>query len=172
MTSSHIIGMLKGSHFEFTAMIASLSEEQFLQAEPGKWSPGQQLDHLVRSVAPLEQALNLPKFIPRMLFGKVNRPSRSYDEVVARYQDKLAQGGKASGKYVPAAVTVAQRDALIDKLNDLVEKLSRSLGPFTEQDLDTILLPHPLLGKLTLREMLYFTIYHVQHHHQGISPIN
>ena len=172
MTSSHIIGMLKGSHFEFTAMIASLSEEQFLQAEPGKWSPGQQLDHLVRSVAPLEQALNLPKFIPRMLFGKANRPSRSYDEVVARYQDKLAQGGKASGKYVPAAVTVAQRDALIDKLNDLVEKLSLSLGPYREEDLDTILLPHPLLGKLTLREMLYFTIYHVQHHHQGISPIN
>ena len=172
MTSSHIIGMLKGSHFEFTAMIASLSEEQFLQAEPGKWSPGQQLDHLVRSVAPLEQALNLPKFIPRMLFGKANRPSRSYDEVVARYQDKLAQGGKASGKYVPAAVTVAQRDALIDKLNDLVEKLSRSLGSYREEDLDTILLPHPLLGKLTLREMLYFTIYHVQHHHQGIAPIN
>ncbi len=172
MTSSHIIGMLKGSHFEFTAMIASLSEEQFLQAEPGKWSPGQQLDHLVRSVAPLERALNLPKFIPRMLFGKANRPSRSYDEVVARYHDKLAQGGKASGKYVPAAVTVAQRDALIDKLNDLVEKLSRSLGSYREEDLDTILLPHPLLGKLTLREMLYFTIYHVQHHHQGIAPIN
>lgn len=172
MTSSHIIGMLKGSHFEFTAMIASLSEEQFLQAEPGKWSPGQQLDHLVRSVAPLERALNLPKFIPRMLFGKANRPSRSYDEVVARYHDKLAQGGKASGKYVPAAVTVAHRDALIDKLNDLVEKLSRSLGSYREEDLDTILLPHPLLGKLTLREMLYFTIYHVQHHHQGIAPIN
>lgn len=24
--------------------------------------------------------------------------------------------------------------------------------------------PHPLLGKLTLREMMFFTIYHVQHH--------
>jgi len=28
-----------------------------------------------------------------------------------------------------------------------------------------VLLPHPLLGKVTVREMLYFTIHHVQHHH-------
>jgi hypothetical protein len=25
-------------------------------------------------------------------------------------------------------------------------------------------LPHPLLGKLTIREMLYFTVYHGEHH--------
>ena len=31
-------------------------------------------------------------------------------------------------------------------------------------DLDAVLLPHPLLGKLTVREMLFFTVYHVQHH--------
>jgi hypothetical protein len=30
-------------------------------------------------------------------------------------------------------------------------------------------LPHPLLGKLTLREMIYFTIYHVQHHHKLVQ---
>ncbi|NBX80802.1 MAG: DinB family protein, partial [Flavobacteriales bacterium] len=35
---------------------------------------------------------------------------------------------------------------------------------FTEDDLDKYVLPHPLLGKLTLREMLCFTIYHVKHH--------
>ena len=35
---------------------------------------------------------------------------------------------------------------------------------FSEKQLDTFILPHPLLGKLTLREMLYFTIYHAEHH--------
>jgi hypothetical protein len=25
-------------------------------------------------------------------------------------------------------------------------------------------LPHPLLGKLTVREMLFFTLYHQRHH--------
>ena len=38
------------------------------------------------------------------------------------------------------------------------------IDSFSEKDLDNYILPHPLLGKLTIREMLFFTIYHVQHH--------
>jgi hypothetical protein len=30
--------------------------------------------------------------------------------------------------------------------------------------LERIRLPHPLLGRLTTREMLFFTLYHNQHH--------
>jgi hypothetical protein len=33
-----------------------------------------------------------------------------------------------------------------------------------EAQLDQYLVPHPLLGKITLRELGYFTIYHTQHH--------
>ena len=44
------------------------------------------------------------------------------------------------------------------------ESLNKKIELFSEQDLDSHILPHPLLGKLTFREMLYFTIYHVQHH--------
>jgi hypothetical protein len=40
------------------------------------------------------------------------------------------------------------------------------LKKFSEDDLDSIRLPHPLLGKLTVREMLYFAVYHVGHHHR------
>jgi hypothetical protein len=32
-----------------------------------------------------------------------------------------------------------------------------------------LILPHPLLGKITIREMLYFTAYHVQHHENIIK---
>jgi hypothetical protein len=35
---------------------------------------------------------------------------------------------------------------------------------WSEDDLDNHRLPHPLLGKLTVREMLFFTLYHIQHH--------
>jgi|SRR5882672_10633400 len=34
----------------------------------------------------------------------------------------------------------------------------------SEADLDKYILLHPLLGKLILREMLYFTIHHNEHH--------
>jgi len=43
------------------------------------------------------------------------------------------------------------------------------LSGFSEEDLDKLILPHPLLGKLTLREMMYFTIYHVQHHQRIVE---
>jgi hypothetical protein len=39
------------------------------------------------------------------------------------------------------------------------------MDKFSEAQLDEYVLPHPILGKLTIREMLYFTIYHATHHH-------
>jgi hypothetical protein len=169
MTKAILISTLKENYGNFTSFISTLTEAQFTAADAEKWSAGQQLEHLVRSVQPLAQALMLPKFVPSLLFGKANRPSRSFDEQVAHYQGKLAKGGKASGKYVPQAVVLAQREALVAQLDAHIAKLCRLLASFTEKDLDTLLLPHPLLGKLTLREMMYFTIYHVKHHHDGIK---
>jgi len=50
-----------------------------------------------------------------------------------------------------------------------VQALARRIDRFSETQLDQLILPHPLLGKLTLREMLYFTIYHVQHHQKQLT---
>lgn len=47
----------------------------------------------------------------------------------------------------------------------MLDQLIKSIQKYSEQELDQTILPHPLLGKITLREMLYFTIYHVEHHH-------
>jgi hypothetical protein len=57
-----------------------------------------------------------------------------------------------------------QKAALSVQLNVIISKLTKGIAGFTEKDLDTIILPHPLLGKITYREMMYFTICHVLHH--------
>ena len=41
----------------------------------------------------------------RFYTGKPNRPSRSYDELVAKYKLKLEQGGRASGRFVAKPVS-------------------------------------------------------------------
>ena len=51
--------------------------------------------------------------------------------------------------------------------NRLISKMER----WKDVDLDRYLLPHPLLGKITLREMLYFTTFHIQHHQQTIENL-
>ena len=167
MTRSEIVTRLRDDHTRFAVMISSLSDEEFMLSVDGKWSAGHQLDHIYRSVKPLRTAVRLPGFVPRLLFGKPQKDSRSFEEVVARYQDKLTAGGKAIGGFVPKPVQVTHRNSLIIKMTDTVETLARSLEKKEEAALDTIQLPHPLMGRITLREMLHFTIYHVGHHHKA-----
>jgi len=164
MNKEEIIRQLKERHEIFVEEIDALTEDDFLFAPPEKWSAGQQVDHIYRSVATLFLAMRIPKPAIKLVIGKANRPSRSYDELVERYAQKLSGGGKAKGPFIPSAISYAEKKKLLEKVRSVVEKLSNRINQFSEKDLDEMILPHPLLGKLTMREMLFFTIYHVQHH--------
>jgi len=148
----------------FNNYILPMSKEQFEVTPGGKWSAGQNLYHLILAIKPLQLAYSLPKFILKTMFGKANRPSKTYDELVAKYKKKLLEGGRASAPFVPPAISFEQKDALIKKYVQHKERLSRKIEKQNEEDLDRYILPHPLLGKLTLREMLFFTVHHNEHH--------
>lgn len=164
MTRSEIQQTLRANHQSFLDLVKGLSEAQFNQAPDGKWTPGQHLEHIQRAVAPLAKGVGLPKFVLKWVFGKANRPSKTYEGLVQKYKNKIAAGGQASGRFIPPAVGWNQRDALLLQLPKTVQLLAKRLEKFSEEDLDAYIAPHPLLGKLTLREMMYFTVYHVQHH--------
>lgn len=161
---SQIISALNENINAFNNYITSLTKEQFEASPNGKWSAGQNLDHLIRAIKPLHLAYGLPKFVLRIMFGKTNRPSKTYDELVAKYKIKLAAGGKASGPFIPPFISFEKKDELIKKYDDQKQKLISKIEKQNEKDLDEYILPHPLLGKVTLREMLYFTIHHNEHH--------
>jgi hypothetical protein len=168
MKQNDIILQLNQNHFSFIDFIFSLDEIQFVQSKPNRWSAGQQLEHIYLSIYPLTRALELPPFILRLLFGKANRPSRRYDVVVEKYKDKLANGAKATQKYTPVVVAHHKKEVLIKNLQRSLYKLSSLIKKFKEEELDSLVLPHPLLGKLTIREILYFTAYHVKHHEDDL----
>lgn len=159
-----IISALNEKIDAFNNYISPLSEAQFQAAPDGKWSAGQTLDHLIRAIKPLQLAYRLPKFALLILFGKTNRPSRTYDELVTKYKTKLTAGGKARGPFVPPVTSFEKKEALIRKYEEQKQKLITKVEKQSEKDLDTYILPHPLLGKVTLREMLFFTIHHNEHH--------
>ncbi len=167
MNKSELQQNLLKQYASFIDCINSLPPEEVEISHNGKWSPVKQVDHLVRSVAPVRLAFTLPSFFLRIFFGTANRPSRKYDELVARYHTKLQTGGKASGRFLPHEKPLSVLK-LTTQLTGLIKSLNLKLDSFSEEQLDKLILPHPLLGKLTLREMLYFTIYHVQHHHQQV----
>lgn len=162
--------LLQQNYLHVIEQIRNLSDRELLHAPKEKWNALQQLDHLIKSVAPVNMAMGLPKLVLSWRFGIANRPSRSYDALVDRYHIKLQAGGRASGAFVPPLqLDPADKEALLNKLQSLVQKLVQKTLRQSEVSLDRYILPHPLLGKLTLREMLYFTAYHAAHHGKSIE---
>lgn len=169
MDKATIQRQLHDAHEVFFAYLAGLSDADLLARPNAKWSALQQLEHIGRSVRPVRLAFHIPKAVMRGIWGGANRPSRSYEALVAKYQSKLDQGGRAPRPFVPRGGRLADRARWVRRTRRQVRGLSRAVGRWSEQDLDACILPHPLLGKVTLREMLYFTIHHVQHHQRLVE---
>jgi len=168
-TKQELVAALNEKVNTFNDTVVTMNKEQFEATPEGKWSAGQNLDHLIRSIRPLQLAYSLPKVILRTAFGKANRPSRTYEEVVLKYKNKLTEGGRASGPFIPPVVDFEKKEKLLRKYEEHKQKLISKIEKYKEEDLDKYILPHPLLGKITMREMIFFTIHHNVHHQEIIK---
>lgn len=141
----------------------------FFLRQGEEWSPSDNLDHMIRAVKPITKALKLPKIKLQAMFGKPEKPSMTYEELCRIYREGIAAGGQASGRYLPEQKSPSddsedEKKKLFEQWRDASGELVSTAETWQESDLDQYQLPHPLLGKLTIREMLYFTIYHNLRH--------
>ncbi len=153
------------------AWFDAIPAEEFFAREGRQspaWSASDNVDHLIRAIRPVALALKLPKTGLQVVFGKSGPTSRTYDELCQLYENGIAAGGQASGIYLPdqspPADPETQKKALLEKLNKTGASLLSALEKWDETELDRYQLPHPLLGKLTVREMIFFSIYHTLRH--------
>ena len=89
----------------------------------------------------------------RQQLGYMPQSPALYDEIRDHYLESLGSG-------VSARIMSRHAAAL--------QALVESIGLWSERQLDRCQLPHPLLGPLTVREMLFFTLYHNRHHLDGV----
>jgi hypothetical protein len=159
---------------QMTNCCIEVPNDLFFQQPVEKWSMAQNLAHLIISMKKTVAAYALPKILVRLIGGRPNRQSRSYDELVDKYRQKLAAGGKAQGVFVPAAIHPSRtKDELLHKwLKVTDEYLAAIRNNWTTEQFDNYIVKHPLLGKITLRELCYFTIYHTRHHLEIIKSRN
>ncbi|MEL6254730.1 MAG: DinB family protein [Bacteroidota bacterium] len=169
MNKQAIIQTLNENYQAFINYVSSLSEEDYSYRHEGKWDAARQLNHINLSVAPLVQVYSLPPAVIEKNFGRKKRTDRSYEDLLTAYQGLLATGGKAPSRFVPGEEEMPPRQEMIDQLSALVPKLCSLIDNTSDEDLDSLLIPHPLLKLLTLREMLYNAIYHVSHHQKQIE---
>ena len=150
-----------------------MSSDAYFAPIADGWSPSDHVRHLVKSNRPVAMALGIPRFVLRLRFGAAKAPSKRYSELVATYREALG-GGLKAGTYAPAPLSAArqtpvQREESLAFLDTSLRDLIAQAGRWSERALDRLRIPHPGLGPLTVREMLFFTLYHNTHHVMGVA---
>jgi uncharacterized damage-inducible protein DinB len=168
-TKDELFTALRESNQRAAGWFQEIPAADFFKRQGEAWSPSDNLDHMIKAVKPITKALKLPKITLQAMFGKPEKPSASYEELCRMYRDAIAQGGQASGRYLPEQKSPIddgeeQKKNLLIEWRDASYELVSTSEKWQENDLDQYQLPHPLLGKLTIREMLYFVIYHNLRH--------
>jgi len=167
MDKESIALLLDEKYQKVIHLLENQEDEKWEQGPDGKWTSGQQALHLLQSIKPLNLALSLPKFFLSYKFGKSNRAVRDYDAVIKRYKERLKQApqgatfGPSRNMKIPK---LRDKNYLLNRLQVESKKLQYKTRKLSDQHLDTLVLPHPLMGKMPVREILMWSAYHVEHH--------
>lgn len=164
-----IILCLQKLHEEGARFYGSIPVSRFFDRSLSAWSPAENLEHLIRSVKPVVQAMRLPKVLLQLLFGTAPAPSRSFNAIKEEYSRELTKGAQATGRYLPTQTGLptnleVAKTQLLSQWARVGQELIYSVKTWNESELDKYVLPHPILGRLTIREMLFFTLYHNTRH--------
>ena len=168
-TKTELIAALKESNQRAATWFLEIPASDFFVRQGEIWSPSDNLDHLIKAVKPIARALKLPRITLQTMFGKAAKASMTYEELCKLYRDEIAKGAQASGRYLPDQRSPVedieeQKKSLLEKWSKTGDELVSAAEKWEENDLDRYQLPHPLIGKLTIREMLFFVIYHNLRH--------
>lgn len=147
----------------------TFDDDGFFTPQGEFWSPAGHLRHLIKSERPLIRAMQLPRLLIRLRFGRASEASRSYEEVRDVYHRALEDGSAQAGRFAPSSrkpdlEPPAWRTRLMEQWIEGGEALDEAISSWSERALDRLRLPHPVLGPMTVREMLHFTVVHDAHH--------
>ena len=167
-TNAELCATLQRLTDEGARALGTMSVDAFFAPQGTKWSPAEHALHLQKSSAPLVVGLKLPAWLLRARFGRPSLPSRPFAKLRADYRQKLDAGGQA-GRYAPERERTpnhgdVRRDQIMQHWSLTNRRLISVLDRWDETKLEAVQLPHPLLGMLTVREMIAFTVYHTAHH--------
>lgn len=167
MDKKAIADLLEEKHQSLFNWLENHNVEKWKKGTEGKWTTGQHSLHLLQSIKMLNKGLSVPKFILKYKFGKANRDIRDYNTVINRYQERL-KNVDTNAVFSPSrnikTPELNEKPSIINKLKNENKRLQSKLNKISDKHLDTVILPHPLMGKMPLREIIMWTAHHVEHH--------
>lgn len=173
-----IVARLKRLQTAVNDTVAAMTPEQFERVTGEEWSAADYLKHLILSVKPFARVVSLPLDKLHEMFGVPDRGSMTYEAFVELYNRRLEEGMRA--ELVSAVTPVEYRlppettdlkATLLMAWNEGNDRLIATVNTLDEEVLDRYQLPHPAVGLITLREMLYFTAHHNKLHGNDIRRV-
>lgn len=183
-TQAEIVTALGQQADDLHLFFRGVPADRFFMGTETRWAPAHHAQHLVQTVRPLAAGLPWPVLVTalqraRPLAERLRAPGwtkgppkpRTYTQIRRDYQQVLRQGARAPARYVPRLRAGHTQDRLARSVQVSILNLQAALRGWDECRLDTLWLPHPLLGLLSIREMMFFTLYHNSHHVLGVQQL-
>ena len=169
----HIISSTENIVEDIVNICKRMSDEHFFQNN-GKWSGAENLEHLRLSFHKSWQGLFIPKFISRIMFKKPQHSSLPYEHLQEKYELLLAQGAKATQEYIPdPKITSYTKEQLLERFSRATTRYLNEIRYYWEEEnIDLYQFPHPILGNITARELMYFNLFHCWHHFRTMRERN
>jgi hypothetical protein len=161
-TKLEIIEALESNAQAIVEFFSQLPDPQFFVGDPDHWGPAHHLLHLTRASASVEPALR-----SGALALHPTGHSRNYAEV--RDAATASLGATPRNRLLEMGRTVviepgARRADVVHAFATASAQVRAAAATWTEDALDRHALTHPLIGLLTVREMMLFFVVHERHH--------
>jgi hypothetical protein len=163
-TRDELLASLAWANQEIAASFGRIPAQRFFAVSDG-WSPAETLVHVIKSNSPVGKAMKLPSLLTKLEVGTSQLlPNDMKSESLSTNRQGAQAMGGSSPRWTRLRRTAAGKRDILAKWSEVADRLVKALADWTDADLDYYSLPHPLIGQLTVREMLLFTQYHNLRH--------
>jgi hypothetical protein len=166
-TGAEIVARLRSRGGELADYFASIPEPEFFSGDTTHWGPAHHLGHLA-----LSHELGARGFEHK--YRAAAHPtgrSRPLEVMRAIYAENLAAPPPAfvgRNPFTASFKTGTTREQVIERYRAACDRLCETASGWTEEELDSRAMKHPLFGEMTAREMLQFFVDHDRHHLNGV----
>ena len=166
-TQEEILAALEANARTLEAYFSAIPAGAFFDGDSDRWSPGHHLVHLTAGSVAFAKALG-SSTLPAHPTGA----SRSYAEVRDAAAVDLASAPRDRLLTMGRTVRIEPGATQADVVRGFVEagaRLREVAAAWSEEAMDRRAVTHPLMGALTVREMLLFFVVHERHHLRGVQ---
>lgn len=172
---SELIAALRTQKLEIPALLSSIPSQQFFDGSSEHWSVGYHVQHITSAVNRVAQGLLSAGVLPKR---EPATASRDFATMCETYLEALKNTPSETLRQLGSRVMLeehqdlnAYKNQLISSFANAIENFNVALEGFDEANFEHLGMPHPVMGLLSSREMVFFIVYHNTHHQNGIQKL-